>query len=155
MGYDFYHNALSIGPYVRANYARSTISEYTEEDRSGSGLNMKVDEDTTNSITGVLGVQASYAFSQDWGVFIPQVRAEYEHEFGNEVRTVTSSFAQSSSTATVALTTDKPDRNYVNLGAGVLFILPNGWMPFIDVEMLVSYEQLQRQRYTGGLRVEF
>lgn len=71
------------------------------------------------------------------------------------MRTVTSSFAQSSSTATVALTTDKPDRNYVNFGAGVLFILPNGWMPFLDVEMLVSYEQLQRQRYTGGLRVEF
>jgi len=155
MGYDLYHNALSIGPYVRANYARSTISDYTEEDRNGSGLNMKVDEDTSNSITGVLGVQASYAFSQDWGVFIPQIRAEYEHEFGNDARTVTSSFAQSTSTATVALTTDKPDRSYVNLGAGVLFILPNGWMPFLDVEMLVSYEQLQRQRYTGGLRVEF
>jgi len=155
MGYDFYSDALSIGPYVRVSYGRSTISEYTEEDRNGSGLNMTVREDTSDSLTGVIGVQASYAISQDWGVLIPQVRVEFEREFRNDIRAVTSSFAQSSITSTLALTTDAPERNYVNFGASILLVLPNGWMPFVDVEMLLAYEQLERRRYTAGLRVEF
>jgi hypothetical protein len=67
VGYDFYHDALSFGPYGRLNFGRSTISAFTEEDRSGSGLNMSVQEDTSTTLTSVLGIQASYAISQDWG----------------------------------------------------------------------------------------
>ena len=155
VGYDFYHDALSIGPYVRFNYGRSVISEFTEEDRSGSGLNMTVQEDTSATLTSVLGVQASYAISQDWGVMLPQFRFEYEHEFKKDPRSVVSSFAQDTSGTSLALTTDDPDRNYFNLGFSLLFILPNGWMPFLDAEFLLDYKDFDRQRYTGGLRVEF
>lgn len=155
MGYYFYADALSIGPYVRVTYGRSTIAGYTEEDRNGSGLNMTVREDTSDSLTTVIGVQASYAISQDWGVLIPQVRVELEHEFKNDIRAITSSFAQSTIGSTLALTTDSPERNYVNFGASILLVLPNGWMPFVDVEMLLAYKKLERRRYTAGLRVEF
>ena len=155
MGYDFYHNAFSFGPYVRVNYSRSVIHAYTEEDRSGTGLNMAIEEDSVTSLTTVAGVQASYAASTDWGVLVPQMRVEYEHEFDKDVRSIATSFAQTGAANSLAVSTDNPDRDYFNMGASLLFVLPNGWMPFIDVETLVSYKDLDRQRYTAGLRVEF
>jgi len=86
---------------------------------------------------------------------VPQARFEYEHEYRDDPRSISSSFAQSAAGASFAVVTDSPDRNFFNVGASLLFILPNGWMPFIDVEALLSYEDLDRQRYTAGLRVEF
>ncbi|MEX2617440.1 MAG: autotransporter outer membrane beta-barrel domain-containing protein [Alphaproteobacteria bacterium] len=155
MGYDFYRNAFSFGPYVRVSYSRSVIQGYTEEDRSGTGLNMTIGEDSVTSLTTTAGFQGSYAASTDWGVLVPQMRVEYEHEFDRDVRSITTSFAQTGAANSLAVSTDKPDRDYVNLGASLLFVLPNGWMPFVDVETLVSYKDLDRQRYTAGLRVEF
>ncbi|NKB55985.1 MAG: autotransporter domain-containing protein [Alphaproteobacteria bacterium] len=155
VGYDFYHNAFSYGPYVRLNFGRSRVSAYTEEDRNNSGLNMSIEADTTTSITSVLGVQASYAISQDWGVVVPQIRFEYEHEYRDDPRSIISSFAQDTGGATFAVTTDQPDRNYFNIGGSLLFVLPNGWMPFVDFEALASYKDLSRRRVTAGLRAEF
>lgn len=154
-GYDFYHKALSFGPYVRVNYAYTVVDAYTEEDRNNSGMNLHVQEDKTTSMTTVLGIQASYAISTDWGVLLPQARFEYEHEFRKDPRTVVTSLAQSNSGALLTVTSDDPDRNYYNIGFGLLAILPNGWMPFVDAEFLASYKDLDRQRYTAGLRVEF
>ena len=154
-GYDFYKGAFGIGPYIRVAYARSTIHGYTEEDRSGTGFNMAVGDDTVSSLTSTAGVQMSYAASTSWGVVIPQLRVEYEHEFQKGKRSILSSFVQTTAANSLAVTTDDPDRNYVNLGASLLFVLPNGWMPFVDVETLVGYQDLNRQRYTTGLRVEF
>jgi len=154
-GYDFYKGALSIGPYVRVNYARSHIQGFTEDDRNGTGMNMFVGDAMAQSTTSVVGVQASYAISQDWGVILPQFRFEVEHEFEDDPRFVTSSMAQSNANATFATSSDAPDRNYYNLGVGLLMILPNGWMPFLDAEMLLGYKDFDRQRYTAGLRAEF
>ena len=51
--------------------------------------------------------------------------------------------------------TDPPDRNYYNLGFSLLGVLPDGLMAFLDYEVLLGYEDFDRHRITGGLRVEF
>ena len=153
-GYDIYSGALSIGPYVRLNFSRSKIEGYTEEDRSNSGLNMNVGDDTATSLTSVLGMQMSYAHSADWGVFVPQLRFEYEHEHRDDARAITTSFVADATGSSFTVLTDDPDKNYFNVGASLLFILPNGWMPFVDAELLMSYKDLDRQRFTFGLRKE-
>ena len=155
MGYDIYAGAVSIGPYVRLNFSRSKIEGYTEEDRSNSGLNMIVGDDTATSVTSVWGMQMSYAHSAEWGVFIPQLRFEYEHEHSDNPRTLTTAFAADTTGSSFTVLTDDPDKNYFNLGGSMLFILPSGWMPFVDAEMLLSYKDLARQRYTIGLRKDF
>jgi outer membrane lipase/esterase len=155
IGYDFYEQGFGFGPYFRVGYTRSTVRGYTEDDISNTGLNMAIQDDTVTSLTTTAGVQMSYAHSTEWGVVIPQVRFEYEHEFDKNRRSLVSSFAQTNTANFLAVTTDDPDRNYFNLGASLLFVLPNGWMPFVDVETLLGYSDLDRQRYTAGLRVEF
>ncbi len=154
-GYDFFVGALSVGPYARVNFSRSEIDGYTEQDLSGSGLAMIIDDDGATSLTSDLGIQAAYAISTNWGVLVPQARFEWEHEFRDDERTIVSRFAGDAAGNVFGVRTDPPDRNYYNLGFSLLGVLPNGLMPFLDYEVLLGYEDFDRHRITGGLRVEF
>ncbi len=154
-GYDFAFGPVSLGPYVRATYARTEINSYDEGDLNGSGLAMAIGEDAATSLTGVVGARASFALSTGWGVIVPQARLEFEHEFRDDPRSVQTRFLNDLSGTTFSVRTDSPDRNYFNVGASLLIVLPNGWMPFVDYEALVGYRDLDRTTITGGLKVEF
>ena len=148
--------ALSIGPYIRGRYVRSKIDGYVEEDLSSSALQLAVGRQKATSLTSVLGTQLSYPISTSWGVIMPQARFEYEHEFEDDPRTTLTSFVNDPrGTAFFGVTTDAPDRNYFNAAAGLVMILPNGIMPYIDYEALLGYRNFDRHRLTVGLRLEF
>jgi outer membrane lipase/esterase len=155
VGYDLAFGGWSVSPYLRGRYTRSRVDGYTENDLSGSGLALTVEGTTSTSLTSVLGVRVSHAISTGFGVIVPHARAEYEHEFRDNSRTTASRFVLDANGTSFGVTTDDPDRNYFNLGVGAQMILPNGWMPFVDVEGLVGYSDYDRVRVTAGLRVEF
>jgi uncharacterized protein with beta-barrel porin domain len=153
--YDFYREELTYTPYVRATYIKSDIDSYVEKDKNGSGLNMKVDSDDRKSVTATAGVKASYAVSMDWGVLVPQVRAEYEHQFDQDAQKSRSSYVLDADKNKYSLKGDDPDRNYFNLGAGIVAVMPNGWSAFVDYTGLVGYDDLKRHQLTAGVRMEF
>lgn len=155
IGYDFYRDAWSFGPYLKLNYSHSKVDGYTETDSANTGLAMRIGDNDRTSLTSVLGVQGSYAISTNFGVLVPQARIEYEHEFDNDPSTVTQSFVQDTGGTVLSLRGDSPDRDYFNVGASLVLILPNGWIPFLDLEALAGYDDLQRRRLTAGMRVEF
>lgn len=155
IGYDSQMGALSLGPYARVRYIRSKIDSYTERDLTGAGLALSVSRARNTSFTSILGVRASYAASFSGGVVVPQVRAEFEHEFDDDVRTTTTSLVLDPARNAFRVTSDTPDRNAFNVGAGLLFVLPNGWAPFVDYEGQLGYRDASRHRVTAGLRVEF
>lgn len=155
IGWDATSGAANFGPYGRLRYHRSTIDRYTESDPSGAGLALSVSRARATSFTSVLGVRGSWAISASWGVIVPQARLEWEHEFEDDVRSSSTRFAQAPAGPAFLTFSDAPDRDYVNAGAGVLFVLPNGWMPFVDYEGLLGYSDFDRHRVTAGLRVEF
>jgi uncharacterized protein YhjY with autotransporter beta-barrel domain len=154
LGYDYSAGALSIGPYARARWTRSTIDAYTETDTNGSGLALNVSKQRANSFAGVLGVNLSHAIGASWGVIVPQARFEYEHEFDDDAATTFTSFVLDSANTQFAVVNDAPDRDYFNAGIGLLFVLPNGVMPFIDYEALLGYSNFDRHRITAGIRFE-
>ncbi|MFC1773246.1 autotransporter outer membrane beta-barrel domain-containing protein [Pseudomonadota bacterium] len=154
MGYEFYRDAFSFGPYARVTYVKSTVDDYTENDTNNSGLEMRIDVDDRTSVTTDLGIGVSYAVSTSWGVLVPQARVEWEHEFDQDAQDITSLYVLDADRNQFSLEGDNPDRDYFNLGAGVSAIFPNGWMGFIDYEGLAGYEDLSRHRVTVGLRIE-
>ena len=158
-GYDFTSGSLSIGPYVRGRYTHSKIDGYRETDLSLSGLAMDVGQQKATSFAGVLGIRSSFAISASWGVIVPQVRFEYEHEFKDDIRTTETQFVldpnPNQTGHQLPVTTDAPDREYANAGFGLAFVLPRGIVPFIDYEALIGYKNFTRHRVTAGLRVEF
>jgi outer membrane autotransporter protein len=154
-GYDFHHGPASFGPYAGVTFARSELDGYTERDLSGSGLNMSFADAERDSVLGHLGLRASYAFSGSAGVFIPQLRVEFQHEFEDERPSVTGRFVLDSAGTSYSLAGDEVDQDFVNAGLSLSAILPNGWVCFADYAVLLASDAFDRQRATLGLRVEF
>lgn len=153
LGYDFSPGAATFGPYGRIVYVLSELESYTE--RSTSGLGMKVDGQTRDSLVTVVGARASYALSLPFGVLIPQVRAEWEHEYARDAQVAHTRFELDAAGSEFRVRGESPDRDYANLGGSLLWVLPNGWLPFVDYQTLAGYEDLERHSVTIGLRKEF
>ena len=153
LGYDFSRGPWSFGPYLRGRYTHTEIDSYRESDNgTGLALNVSIEDDT--SLASTVGARTSYVMGFSWGVLVPHLRAEYEHEFDNDRLSVTTSFVQDPANNQLTREGDTPDQNYFNVGGGLQFILPNGWMPYVDAESLLGYEDLNRFRLTFGLRKE-
>lgn len=107
------------------------------------------------SLTTNLGVFASVAISTDWGILLPQVSAEWVHEFEDDQRTITFRFVEDPGSTLFVFQNDPPDRNYANVGGGVVAVLPGGFLPFVSYVAQVGYEDQFKQTVTFGLRYEF
>ena len=153
-GYDANHGAVDYGVFARATWARSKIDGYREKDLNASGFALLVDDAKRTSLTTTLGVRASRAISFDWGVLVPAVRVEYEHEFENDPPSVTSAFvAVPDLTFTPAR--DDPDQDWFNLAFGTQFILPGGLMPFFEAQARLGQRDVDRYQVVLGVRSEF
>ena len=155
LGYDGTFGAASLGAYVRGRLVHTRIDSYAERDAANTGLALNVGASRGTSVVSVLGVRASRALSAPWGVVVPQARFEYEHEFDDDPRATATRLQADRGGSTFLVTNDAPDRNAFNAGVGLLFVLPNGWMPYVDYEALLGYRDFERHRVTAGLRVEF
>jgi uncharacterized protein YhjY with autotransporter beta-barrel domain len=154
-GFDFSRDAFSFGPYAGLTATHSEIEAYTERDLSGSGLNMRFGDSERDSLLGHAGVRASRAFSGAAGVFVPQARIEYQHEFDDDAPTVASRFVLDTSGTEYGQVGGGQDEDFVVAGLSLSAILPNGWICFADYSVLLEHEEFERERATLGVRVEF
>ena len=75
--------ALKFAPYVRLDALSMQFSRYSEAGSDIWGLSYAAMN--VRSISGVLGLRASYALVQDWGTITPMVNAEYRHAFAGGI----------------------------------------------------------------------
>jgi uncharacterized protein with beta-barrel porin domain len=154
LGYELQRESLTLGPYARATYVRSDIDGFAESDPSGSGLAMAVEGTARESLTTRVGASLSLVLETPLGALVPEGRFEWEHEFLQNDRNQTTTFALDTAANQLTLTGDAPDRSHLNLGAGLLLVLPGGWIPFLDYEGLVGDSELTQHRLSFGLRTE-
>lgn len=149
--YSFYLKSFTLSGVAKLDYISTDIDAYDET--GGGGLNFSYEKQSIESLTSKLGIQASYAWSQSWGVILPQGRVHYIHEFSNDSRSVESALVLAPQ-STVTLTTDEPDRDYFIGAIGASAVLPGGMQPFVDVEFLSGHSYLSTWTATAGLRWE-
>ncbi|MGQ0794296.1 MAG: autotransporter outer membrane beta-barrel domain-containing protein [Deltaproteobacteria bacterium] len=165
-GYDFSVGALTAGPLVQANYTRLDIDGYGEDDLTcqtndaggvinpGCGWALRFESQDVDSLTLVSGGQASYSLSTPLGVFLPQARFEWVHEFLDDARDITASFVNDPNGQDITIRTDNPDRDYFNLGGGISATLPYGISSFIYYETVLGLENITAHSIVGGIRIE-
>ena len=154
-GIDLQRDALGFGPYAGLTATRSKVDAYTERDRSGSGLDMRFGGADRDSLLGHAGLRASYAISGSSGVFVPQVRVEYQHEFEDGSTSVTARYVLDTSATRYVLASSSQDANFLRAGLSLSAILPRGWICFADYSVLLEHDEYDNQRATLGVRMEF
>jgi outer membrane autotransporter protein len=117
---------------------------------------LRYDAQNITSLQSIVGVQGSTNFSTGFGVLVPQVNADYIHEFENNQRHIGVAFTEDlrANPTKFAFQNEVPVRNYFNLGAGLVAILANGWQPFINFRAMVGNNQFNNYAGTFGLRIE-
>ena len=135
MGADIQNGAWQFTPYARIDVARADLDKYTE---SGDALfsvaydNLEVDTDTGN-----VGVRIEYRREVNWGMFSPQFRVEYQHDFkGNGAQTMR--YADQLTGPFYSADLNDFDRTRLMLGLGVLFSLDNDWSFKVDYRGLIG-----------------
>jgi len=152
-GYDYAIGGLTIGPRATVRYRHANMDAYTEH--GGSGLELRFQEDKLSSLQSSIGAQASFAISTGWGVLVPQINADWTHEYGNGQRSIFVQFAQDNRPVptTFGFQTDKPDRDFFHLGTGLVAVLPNGWQAFANFETLLGHAYFDNYVGTLGIRL--
>jgi uncharacterized protein YhjY with autotransporter beta-barrel domain len=160
-GYDFGKGAFRIGPTLAVNYVHIDVDGFTETAEGTSGLAMRFDDQSAESLTAKIGGQLSYSLSRKWGILTPQARFELVREFKNESQKLTVHYSNDPFVDTpdqpssgFVIFTDEPDENYFNWAVGLSATFANGLSGFIDYESVESLDTITMQELSIGLRYE-
>ncbi|MFO1351111.1 MAG: autotransporter domain-containing protein [Gammaproteobacteria bacterium] len=152
LGGDFNREAWLFSPYARLDYIRASIDGFRES--GGLGLGLAIADQDITSLSSVLGTRVSRSISFNWGVLTPTASIEWEHEFKDGSRRLTSRFLEDPSVP-FSITTDDPDRNYFNIGIGAAAVFPNGRSGFISYEGVFGQDDFETHTIQAGIRLEF
>jgi outer membrane lipase/esterase len=151
-GYNLAFGGLTVTPQIRVDYTTTQVDALDET--GGLGWAMHIDEQQFESLQTAPGVRLSYAISLPWAVIMPMARAEYIHEFENDSRAIISNFALDPSKTRFNVFTDKPDRDYINVSAGISAQFIHGISAFVNYETVQAHSYVNNHNFTGGVRVE-
>jgi len=144
----------TVGPIARVEYLYTRISSYTEGGVPGVALDY--DDQNVHSLVTSIGGEVSYPVSTSVGVFTPQLRVTWEHEFEDDKRSIDSRLvADDTGRGFLSVFTDSPDRNYARVGASVAAQLAGGISAFVDYDAVVALRKIDAHKITAGGRIEF
>jgi outer membrane autotransporter protein len=151
-GYTFNFGGLTVAPQVRVDYTTTQVD--TLDEKGGLGWAMHTDAQQFESLQTAPGVRLSYAISLPWAVIVPTAHAEYIHEFENNSRNITAHFIQDKTQTRFNILTDKPDRDYINVSAGISAQFAHGISAFVNYETVQAHNYVNNHNFTGGVRME-
>ncbi|MGH8596795.1 MAG: autotransporter outer membrane beta-barrel domain-containing protein, partial [Gammaproteobacteria bacterium] len=159
IGNDWSFDTTILGGYVGAAYGDTTIDGFRERmsnpSAPGSGLGLFIDEQNPESLIAKVGSTLTFTLPMSFGNLYPYVMGEYLHEFKNDNDNITGGFVDDSNAFRFSLSTDAPDRNFFNVGAGVIAPLSDEGSMFLRYQGLVGYEDLTLHVVELGIKLGF
>jgi outer membrane autotransporter protein len=150
-GYDFRVGRWTVGPMGSVRYTKLWIEDFTES--GADALNLAVAGQEAQSLQSGLGVRAAYEWDVGGVKLTPNAQASYQHEYCNDSRGIEARLAQGSSAFQVK--TDSPERNFVEIGAGMNVILNDQVSIFLHYDTEAGRETFSTHSVNGGLQVSF
>lgn len=150
-GYDFQVGALTIGPTATFQYTLVGIDGYTE---TGSLAPLNIASQSAESLRTAFGFKATYDWRAGGVIIKPELRAAWQHEYGDRAYDVSSSFAGS---ANSGFTVRGPEigRDSALLGAGVAVMWNERTATYVFYDGEVGRENFQSHNVSGGVRLSF
>ena len=160
-GYELNFGAITVGPLGRLFYAKTEVEGFKKtiniSDIDNETLNVAAQE--AESLTTNLGMDASYAYKTPerlqkirLGVLIPQVRAEWVHEYKNDSQNLEATLVQANQIMNAS--TADPDRDYFKVGCGLSAIFAGGISAYIQYEEILGLSHITAHNVAFGVRVE-
>jgi len=143
---------INLSPFINLDYIKTSITGYSE---SGTTLmELHYSDRSTISFTSSLGARVSSSYGYDWGALQPSMRLAAVHEFQNNAKQIYNELVITPGIG-LLVSTDAPDRNYLNLGLGVSAALNGGTQLFLDYDKRAQDKLLSSWAVSAGVLVGF
>jgi outer membrane autotransporter protein/uncharacterized repeat protein (TIGR01451 family) len=157
VGRDFEKGGWGFGPYLRAMYTKMDFDKMEEHFNQGpgNGLALELDTRSVTSLSSTLGGKLTYAHSTDWGVVIPHLQLEWQHEFKDDPAEVEGRFLYDPTGTPFTIHGDPVDTDFFRFGVGMSFVMTHGRSGFFYYERLISRDRFSQNSLALGIRLEF
>jgi uncharacterized protein with beta-barrel porin domain len=176
IGYDANRGNWDITTALSLAYRDIDIDGYTEVDPNGGGLTLSYDKQNVKSLKSILGVSFSRAFSRDFGILSPYFRAEWHHEFEDDLQSLLAKYSVEELLADQGLggaaagvfslnpaqcfscfqvLSDGIDTDFGLLGVGLSAVFSQRIQLYGVFDFLVGADNLTSNNFAVGLRGQF
>lgn len=134
------------------DWTRTTADAYVEQ--GGSGFDLIVPQRQVKTQRARFDLGIARMVSESWGVWQPQVRIGWRHEFANPARTIGVHFVEDSGGTLVAFDSAAPDRNWAEAALGAAFTFTHGQSAFVELRHEFAHGPLRNDTLALGWRIE-
>ncbi|MBX9452656.1 MAG: cadherin-like beta sandwich domain-containing protein [Mesorhizobium sp.] len=144
--YEFRDDTWLLSPYGRVELSRTWLDGFAEE--GGGDFGLRYGDQSIDTVSGVIGLRAQYAFKMPWGTLKPGARIEYTHDFAGSSRINLGYIDLDHLPYWLEIEPSK--RNYVTLGLSLDADLPQDWTLGFDYRTAFGSDQ---QDHAFGLQI--
>ena len=150
-GYEWKKGALTIGPTVSYQYTYVELDSFTEH---GSLAPLSFSDQNADSSRTALGAKASYDWHAGHVLIRPEVRASWQHEFGDTENSIVASFANGAGNS---FTVNSPaiGRDSLLIGAGAAVIFNDRVSVYAYYDGELARTNYSSNNVSAGLRFTF
>ncbi len=150
-GYDFKKGNLTFGPTASFNYTYLGTNAFTEH---GSLAPLNIHGGKGESLRTALGFKASYDWKVGSILIKPEIRAAWQHEYGDAAYALDSSFANGAGNSFL-VNGPQLGRDSALLGAGFAIQFNERMSTYFYYDGELGRKNYQSTSVTGGFRVAF
>ena len=150
-GYDWKIGGFSIGPTASFQYTYLGLDDFTER---GSLAPLSFRSQHQDSLRTALGLKASYDWRVGGVVVKPELRAAWQHEYGDSAYALDASFQNGGGNL---FTVNGPEigRDSLLLGAGFAILWSERTSTYVYYDGELGRERFDSHNVSGGIRVSF
>ncbi len=148
-GYDWQVGGMKFGPTLSYQYTNTDLDGFTE---TGTFAPLRVSQTDSESSRLALGFRAIWDVQVAGKRVRPELRAAWQHEFGDVAHSITSSF---STLGGNAFTVEGPVTGRLLLGAGVTIYWSERTAIYLNYDGEVGRRNYDSHSVSGGLRLQF
>ena len=149
-GYDWRRGGLTVGPTASLQYTRVGFDSFSE---SGSQAALTYSSQSADSLRSALGMKAAYAIHAGSVIIKPEVRAAWQHEFGDSAYGLQSQISKGGAGFNVRGA--KIGADSLLLGAGVAVLWNERIATYVYYDGELGRSNYQSNNVSVGVRLEF
>ena len=152
-GYLFEFGKLRAGPIAGLTYIHARVDGYTE--KGDPLLTFDVSSQTLDTLTGNVGLRFLAPFRAGGGVVIPYLNILLEHQFGDDMRTLTASLTQAPLLPILSPVATFDARTYGRVEGGITFQLGPDLSATVSGASTFTRDDAYDFRVSTGLNFKF
>jgi outer membrane autotransporter protein len=153
LGYDIPIDNITFGPRAGISYSREWVSNYRENGTSGLALRYSGMDDETLQTS--LGGAASMAISTSYGVVVPQLSAQWVHDYAIGGRNVNARYVDDPTGSEFKFKREQTARNFAIVDVGISASLPHDIQPFANFTTMQGNTNFTSYGGVLGVRIGF